>query len=153
MTAPNFRPFEQMYENQRHLGRASFLSSEEGEEGEDEASESEDEHTETLVQPSKKRKRVANKIYIDEVMNRARRLVFHMFHHRILRIMLNFVVALAHASYLEITHLLFKRPLSNVSSRNGMRLPLSYAKQFIAPSRNMSKNSYASISMSLGKVT
>ena len=46
MTAPNFRPFEQKYENQRHLGHATFLVNEEGEEGEDEASEPEDEVSE-----------------------------------------------------------------------------------------------------------
>jgi hypothetical protein len=46
MTAPNFRPFEQKYENRRHRGRALFLSSDEGEDGEDEASESEEEEDE-----------------------------------------------------------------------------------------------------------
>jgi hypothetical protein len=115
MTAPNFRPFEQKYENRRHRGRALFLSSEEGEDGEDEASESEEDEdeedeaseredcTETFAQPSKKRKQVANKIYIDEVMDRAQRLVFHMFHHRNLRIMLNFAVALAPLPMLRLT--------------------------------------------------
>ncbi|KAF8805241.1 hypothetical protein BYT27DRAFT_7224945 [Phlegmacium glaucopus] len=74
MTAPNFRPFEQKYEGQRHLGRPSFLVNEEGEEGEDEASETEDElGSRSTSFAGKKRKRVANKIYIDEVMERARR--------------------------------------------------------------------------------
>ena len=87
LTAPNFRPFEQKYEDQRHLGRASFLVSEEGDVGEDEASATENE-SRCCTMPAqlgnkttKKRKRMSNKIYIDEVMERAHRLVISRIFH------------------------------------------------------------------------
>jgi len=130
-----------------------FLINEEGEEGEDEASASEEDESRPAPVAGKKRKRVANKIYIDEVMERARRLVVSHIFYQALDVKLDPTVALAHASYLETTHLLFKKPLSSVSSRNGMRLRSSYARRSTMPSRNMSKNSYTSISMILDKAT
>lgn len=82
MTAPNFRPFERKYENEKHLGRAAFLVNEEGIEGDNEASESEDGSRSQSAEPpgqlgsaGRKRKRTTDKIYIDEVVERAHRLV------------------------------------------------------------------------------
>ena len=81
MTAPDFRPFELKFKGKRHLGPAKFLRSEEGGEW-DEGSESEsegddydDEYSEPETSNSKKRKRPSSSktIYIDQVMERARR--------------------------------------------------------------------------------
>ena len=76
MTAPDFRPFERKFRGTRHLGRATFLHSEEGEEW-NEGSESEStansEPCPELGSPvSKKKKGTPSKtIYIDQVMERA----------------------------------------------------------------------------------
>ena len=68
-TAPDFRPFERKFKGTRHLGRATFLHSEEGEEWSESESNAEScLELDSLV--SKKRKSKA--IYIDEVMERAR---------------------------------------------------------------------------------
>jgi hypothetical protein len=75
MTAPDFRPFEQKFRGKRHLGRATFLRSEEGEEL-DEGSESEGDAEscfELDKSDLKSRKGTSSKrIYIDQVMERAR---------------------------------------------------------------------------------
>ncbi|KAF8161524.1 P-loop containing nucleoside triphosphate hydrolase protein [Crassisporium funariophilum] len=68
-TAPNFRPFESKDKKKKHLRRASFLIDEEEEDGNDEFSESEDE----LGAATTRKRGVADKIYIDEVMERAHR--------------------------------------------------------------------------------
>ena len=74
MTAPNFRPFEKKFGGTRHLGEATFLHSEEGEEW-NEGSESESNTewcSETDPPISIKRKDRSSKIiYIDQVMERA----------------------------------------------------------------------------------
>ena len=76
MTAPDFRPFERKFKGTRHLGRATFLHTEEGEEW-SEGSESESNaDRESCSKPdfpvSKKRKAGPSKtIYIDQVMERA----------------------------------------------------------------------------------
>ena len=87
-------------------------------------------------------------------MERARRLVdSYIFHHTFSDVILNLIVTLAHASYLETTLLYFKKRLSSLSSRNGIHLLSSYARQFTPPSGTTSKNSYTSISMDLLKTT
>jgi hypothetical protein len=75
MSAPNFRPFEKKFGGTRHLGKATFLHREEGEEW-NEGSESES-NAEPYFEPdppiSIKRKGSSSKvIYIDQVMERAR---------------------------------------------------------------------------------
>ncbi|PPR05458.1 hypothetical protein CVT24_008227 [Panaeolus cyanescens] len=85
-TAPNFRPFEKKHAASRHLEKASFLESEEGFKVDGEASDDEggrsgtqtpsDESrasSTTTFKSSSKRKRNTggDKIYIDEVMDRA----------------------------------------------------------------------------------
>ena len=75
MTAPNFRPFEKEFGGIKHLGKATFLHSEEGEErNEGSESESDAELCFELDPPvSIKRKGGYPKaIYIDQVMERAR---------------------------------------------------------------------------------
>ncbi|KAH9485775.1 Interferon-induced GTP-binding protein Mx2 [Psilocybe cubensis] len=85
-TAPQFRPFERKYEEQRHISRAEFLVEEEGQVWDNEESEDEDrEPREQELTPSdslsdvsssrsSKRKALPNnKIYIDDVMERANR--------------------------------------------------------------------------------
>ncbi|KAJ3504231.1 hypothetical protein NLJ89_g8043 [Agrocybe chaxingu] len=79
-TAPNFRPFEKKDSGKKHLHRAAFLQSEEGIEGEDEASDSdEDEEGNSMfgyggpVGRKRKSSTANNKIYIDEVLEKAHR--------------------------------------------------------------------------------
>ena len=80
MTAPDFRPFERKFKGSRHLGRATFLHCEEGEEwNEGSESENDDDDGESYSVPdspvSNKRKRgpgSSKAIYIDQVMERAR---------------------------------------------------------------------------------
>ena len=76
MTAPNFRPFESALKEKRHLGRASFLANEEGEDDIGEASDNEGEgqgdggfFAKTTTKPQVLTK--SRKIYIDEVMEKA----------------------------------------------------------------------------------
>ena len=79
MTAPNFRPFESSLKETRHLGRASFLANEEGEDNAGEASDNEDEdHVGSFKKnPSKPQVlAISRKIYIDEVMEKAQQYVF-----------------------------------------------------------------------------
>ena len=81
MTAPNFRPFESSLKETRHLGRASFLSNEEGDDNtgevsDSEVSDSEDEdegHVRSFVKKTNKPRMLAigRKIYVDEVMEKA----------------------------------------------------------------------------------
>jgi len=72
MTAPDFRPYERKFKGTRHLSRARFLHSEEGEEW-DEGSESEAGLCFDLAPPDSRRRKstLSKTIYIDEVMERA----------------------------------------------------------------------------------
>lgn len=74
ITAPDFRPFEREFRGTRHLGQATFLHSEEGEEwNEGSESESNAESYSELGSPvsKKQRSRPSKAIYIDQVMERA----------------------------------------------------------------------------------
>ena len=76
MTAPNFRPFESSFKEERHLGRASFLANEENEDNPGEASDDEDEDEDPVAcfveKPNKSQMlAMSRKIYIDEVMEKA----------------------------------------------------------------------------------
>ena len=77
MTAPNFRPFEKRFSGTRHLGKATFLHNEEGEEwneGSESESNAEFELCSELDPPvsTKIKGRSSKAIYIDQVMERAR---------------------------------------------------------------------------------
>ena len=74
MTAPNFRPFEKKFEGRRHLGKATFLHCEEGEEwNEGSENESNTEWGSEIDPPIsiKRNSKSSNVIYIDQVMERA----------------------------------------------------------------------------------
>ena len=79
ITAPDFRPYERKFRGTRHLGRFTFLKSEEGEEWDEGSAESDAESPfDTAHSDSKIRKGLSNKsIYIEEVMKRAQESVFH----------------------------------------------------------------------------
>ena len=81
-TAPNFRPFERKHAKTHHLGRATFLDTEEANPCDGESSDTELEGgtvpDEDAYIPPRESGSVANrnhKIYIDEVLERANKYV------------------------------------------------------------------------------
>jgi len=84
-TAPNFRPFERKYERTHHLGRATFLDTEEADPCDGESSDVEpddydgsDDIGYAISQLENRSGKFANrndKIYIDEVLERANKYV------------------------------------------------------------------------------
>jgi len=94
-TAPNFRPFKRIEEAVRHIRRAEFLVLEEGdvpddEYSEDETDEDEEEsdesaseagqaHAQAAPRGQKRKSPPNNKIYIDDVMQRANRSAFYWY--------------------------------------------------------------------------
>ena len=135
-TAPKFRPFERKYKGERRLAPAAFLSFEEGEGGVEEDGYEEDGQQETQATEggegrNRKHGDVVGHdvIYIDEVYERAHRLV--SFSLVPLSRLTLFTVGHARESYRATTPLSFKLRLSTVLSRNGVSLLLSCAKLFM----------------------
>ena len=133
-TAPNFKPFERGTGGKKHLPRPDFLRSEEGDEGEASDDEREGSSVTDMEKSAndlvgrKRKKPTSEVIYIDDVLDRAHRLVYLM----IVFCGLHFVSVRGLASCLGTIPLSFKKPLLTVLSRSGMRLPISFAKLSIS---------------------
>jgi hypothetical protein len=138
-TAPNFKPFERGTGGKKHLPRAEFLRSEEGDEGEASDDEGEGGSVTDMEESAnygsldlvgrKRKKPTSEVIYIDDVLDRAHRLVFSIiafFYGS------HFVSVRGLASCLGTILLSFKKRSSTALSRNGMLLPRSFAKQSIS---------------------
>ena len=83
-TAPNFKPFERGTGSKKHLPRPDFLRSEEGDEGEASDDEGEGSSVTDMEKSAndlvgrKRKKPTSEVIYIDDVLDRAHRLVYFM---------------------------------------------------------------------------
>ena len=153
-TAPKFRPFERKYKGERRLAPAAFLSFEEGEGGVEEDGDERDGQQETQATEGREgRKRKHGDvvghdvIYIDEVYERAHRLV--SFPYFVVPDLLVFTTEHARESYRATTPSSSKLRLSTASSRNGASLLLSCARLFMRRLWNIVRSSLRLILESL----
>jgi hypothetical protein len=157
-TAPKFRPFERKYRGERRLAPAVFLSYEEGEGGaEEEDGEDGEQGPQVQEGGGEGRKRKHGDvvghdvIYIDEVYERAHRLVFLYPFFFPCSLLTRVTTEHARESCRATTPLSCKLPLSMASSRNGASLLLSCARLFMRRLWNIVRSSLRLILESLGR--